>query len=83
MLALLIAQDIIEKVPTVKEAQVYLLSEIGKPLDDPLVATATVRPANGELTTSIEADVAAIIEQHLDNYGDVRGILARQEITLY
>ena len=83
VLALLAAQDIVEQVPTVAEAQVYVLSQIGMPLDQPLIATATVRPKNGKLTASITADVEAIIDAHLADMGQIRGKLANQEIMLY
>ncbi len=65
IMALLIAQDIIAKVPTVSDASVYLLSQIGHPLDQPLMATATVYTKNGSLTPSVKNDVEIIINEHL------------------
>jgi S-adenosylmethionine synthetase len=84
VLALLAAQDIVKRVPTVKEASVYMLSQIGHPLDQPLMCTATVRTANGAgLTASVEADVRAVLEEHLLNVGEIRPKLRSGEITLY
>jgi S-adenosylmethionine synthetase len=54
VLALLAARDIVEKVPDAKEAVVYILSQIGHPLDQPLVASALVRTAGGPLTAAIQ-----------------------------
>jgi len=83
VLAMLAARDIVERVPTVKEATVYLLSQIGAPLDQPLVATATVRPVSGSLTPSIQADVQAILDEHLAQVHQVRERILRREFPLF
>jgi len=83
VLALLAAQAIIEQVPTVREATVYLLSQIGAPLDQPLVATAVVRPTHGSLTPSIQADVAAVLDEQLSRVNEVRTRIRRGEVTLF
>ena len=83
VLAMLAAKEIVERVPTVKEATVYLLSQIGAPLDQPLVATAIVRPASGSLTPSIRADVQAILDEHLAQVHTVRERILRQEFPLF
>jgi len=83
VLAMLAARDIVERLPTVKEATVYLLSQIGAPLDQPLVATAQVRPANGALTPSIRADVQAILDEHLAHVHQVRERILNREFPLF
>ncbi len=83
VLAFLAAQDIVRRVPSVKEASVYILSQIGHPLDQPLMCTAMVRPANGSLTPAIEADVRAVLEEHLSNVGQVRAKIRSGEVSLY
>jgi S-adenosylmethionine synthetase len=83
LLALLTAQDIVSQVPTIREASVYLLSQIGAPLDQPLVATAMVRPTDGELTPSIQADVQAVLDERLARVGDIRACILNCETTLY
>jgi S-adenosylmethionine synthetase len=67
VMALLIAQDIVAKVPAVRDVSVYILSQIGHPLDQPLMATATVHPKNAGLTQDAKVDVEAIIAEHLQN----------------
>ncbi len=83
VLAMLVARDIVERVPTVREATVYILSQIGKPLDQPLIATAQVRPVSGGLTPSIQADVEAILDEHLSRVHQVRDRIIRREFTLF
>jgi S-adenosylmethionine synthetase len=83
VLALSAAQDIIEHVPEVEEATVYVLSQIGAPLEEPLVATALVRPTNGALTSSIQADVEDVLDQKLAHVHDMREYILGREVTLF
>jgi len=83
VLALLAAQDIIERVPTVRATTVYVLSQIGAPLDQPLVATALVRPTNGSLTPSIQADVQSVLDEHLAQVNSIRTRILSRELTLF
>ncbi len=83
VLALLAARDIVERVPTVREATVYVLSQIGAPLDQPLMATAMVRPVGGSLTPSIQADVRSILDEHLAQVSTVRSRILNRELTLF
>lgn len=83
VLALLAAQDIVERVPTVREATVYVLSQIGAPLDQPLVATALVRPTDGSLTPSIQTDVQSVLDEHLAQVNSIRTRILSRELTLF
>jgi S-adenosylmethionine synthetase len=83
VLALLAAQDIIERVPTVRAATVYVLSQIGAPLDQPLVATALVHPVNGSLTSSVQADVQSVLDEHLAGVDTIRTRILDRELTLF
>lgn len=82
-LALLAAQDIVKQIPTVAEVSVYVLSQIGHPLDQPLVATALVRPKDGQMTPSIEKDVLDVLDQHLANVAEVGTLIRRGEMKLF
>jgi S-adenosylmethionine synthetase len=82
-LAFLAAQDIIKQVPTVTEVSVYVLSQIGHPLDQPLVATALVRPRSGQLTPAIESDVRDVLDKHLANVAEVGALIRRGELALF
>jgi S-adenosylmethionine synthetase len=83
VLALLAAQDIVRRVPTVRAVTVYVLSQIGAPLDQPLVATARVRPLDGSLTPSIQADVQALLDEHLAQVNSIRDRILSLELPLF
>lgn len=79
LLALEAAQAIVEQVPEVRAATVYILSQIGHPLDEPLVATVQLNTRNGELKESVRAAVAAVMDAKLQDIDGLRErILARK-----
>ena len=83
VLGLLAARDIVDNVPEVREAQVYVLSQIGHPLDQPLIATATVSVANGGMSDTIKEKVESVLDKHLGDMTGLRQKLANMEVTLY
>jgi S-adenosylmethionine synthetase len=83
VLALLAAQEIIEQVPDVKEATVYVLSQIGAPLDQPLMATALVHTVDGRLTPGIQADVQSLLDEKLSQVHDTRQSILNRKLTLF
>jgi S-adenosylmethionine synthetase len=83
VLALSAAQEIVERVNDVQEATVYILSQIGAPLDAPLMATALVRSANGRLTPTIEGDVTGVLDDKLASVHNVRNGILDQEMCLF
>jgi len=83
VLGLLAARDIVSNVPEVREAQVYVLSQIGHPLDQPLIATATVSVTNGGMSTAVKDKVEAVLDKHLADMTGLREKLANMEVTLY
>jgi S-adenosylmethionine synthetase len=83
VLALTAAQEIVEQVNGVEEATVYILSQIGAPLDAPLMATALVRSLNGALTSTIQGDVESVLEESLVNVHSVRETILSREMCLF
>jgi len=83
VLALQAAQDIVEHAPTIRAATVYVLSQIGAPLDQPLVATALVHMTNGTLTPGTQADVQNVLDEHLAEISSLRNCIVNRELTLF
>jgi S-adenosylmethionine synthetase len=61
-----IAARIYSQVPDVSEVYVWLLSEIGTPIDQPQIATAQLIMKKGSLR-NVEKEAAEIIEKELEN----------------
>lgn len=83
VLAFLAAKDIMNEVDSVTEAQVYILSQIGHRLDQPLVATATIQTTDGTLSGNVEAAVKAVIDRHLADMEGLREKLINMEVSMY
>jgi S-adenosylmethionine synthetase len=83
VLALLAAQDIVERVPTVRAVTVYVLSQIGAPLDRPLIATALVHSTSGSITPSIQADVQDVLDEYLEQVNSTRASILNRELMLF
>jgi S-adenosylmethionine synthetase len=84
LMAFLIAQDIVFKIPAIRDVSVYLLSQIGHPLDQPWMATAMVHLKAGNLTSAVRADVEAVIEEHLQNDPlRIRARIASGELKMF
>ena len=61
-----IANEIYANVPDIKEVYVWLLSQIGEPIDQPRIAAAQVIMERGTLT-SVEKEVNEVIDRELAN----------------
>jgi S-adenosylmethionine synthetase len=66
-----IAEAVVADVNGIRDLQVRLLSQIGRPIDEPHVADAKVVTAEGVELADIEADVEAIIDEKLANVTNV------------
>ncbi len=60
-----IAQECVRKVDGIEELYVRLLSQIGKPIDQPLVASVQVRPASGVKLKDINDEIYGIVDDEL------------------
>jgi S-adenosylmethionine synthetase len=65
LLSTQIAQDCVKKVDGIEEMYVRLLSQIGKPIDQPLVASIQVLPASGVKLKDINDDIYGIVDDQL------------------
>lgn len=83
VLALLIAKDVVAHVPTVRAVTIYLLSQIGAPLDQPLNATAVIHPVHGSLTAATAYDVQEMLDGHLAGIGKLHDQILDRTFPLY
>ena len=66
-----IAEAVVEEVDGIRDLQVRLLSQIGRPIDEPHVADAQIVTADGVDLADIEDDVVAIVDRELADVTDV------------
>jgi len=66
-----IAEAVVAEVDGIRDLQVRLLSQIGKPIDQPHVADAQVVTTEGVAVEDVEADIREIIDRELADVTDI------------
>jgi len=69
-----IAESVVAEVDGIRDLRIRLLSQIGRPIDEPHVADAEVVTENGVSIADIEDDVVAIVDREL---ADVTAVTER------
>jgi len=62
-----IANQVYEKVPGIEEVYIWLLSQIGKPVDQPAVAAAQVLMKPNNLLEDVRKEIKEVIDYELEN----------------
>lgn len=77
-----IANQIYERVPGLEEVYVWLVSQIGKPIDQPAIAVARVIPKEGVSIEGVRRDIEETIDSELENIDRFCMWLAKGEIAV-
>lgn len=83
LLAMLIANDIAEQIEGVQEVYVKILSQIGKPIDEPLVASIQVIPKPGYKVESFEKDAYEIADKWLANITKIQKMILEDKLNVF
>jgi S-adenosylmethionine synthetase len=84
VLANKIADRIYGEVKGLREVYVYLLSQIGKPIDEPLIANVELLlEPNIELTGEIKNEVEGIVNEELDRITTLTELVIKNKVTLF
>jgi len=83
ILANLIANDIAEQVEGVQEVYVRILSQIGKPIDEPLVASIQAIPKPGYKVEQFERQAYEIADEWLANITKIQKMILEDKINVF
>jgi S-adenosylmethionine synthetase len=79
-----IAEKIYESIDMAKDVYVELLSQIGKPIDQPQVASIKIIPnGHDELPAYLVEEARAIADEELENITRITGLILDGKVTLY
>ena len=67
LLSTMMARECVEKVDGIEELYVRLLSQIGKPIDHPLMASVQVLPSKGFTLKTLNSEIEGIVNENLAN----------------
>ena len=83
LLSTQIATDCVQKVEGIEEMYVRLLSQIGQPIDRPLVASVQVLPASGVKMQKIKGEIEGIVDHWLENVTGITEKVIRGELKTF
>ncbi|MDV3244035.1 MAG: methionine adenosyltransferase [Nitrososphaerales archaeon] len=82
-LALLAAEQIVDEVHAVKECYVRVLSRIGSPIDQPLIASAALVLEKGVPLSAVTGDVKSILDDSFTNIRRITKLILDEKVTLF
>jgi len=84
LLGNLIANDIVKEAGgDVREVHVRILSQIGKPVDEPQVAAIQILPANGVKLAKVKPNAEAVSQRWLDSIDTIPKLLLTGKLTVF
>ncbi|MDM7919823.1 MAG: methionine adenosyltransferase [Methanosarcina sp.] len=83
LLSTQMARDIVKQVPDVQDVYIRLLSQIGKPIDQPLVASAQIIPKEGTSFAHVKSEAEVVIDDWLSNVTKITEMVIRGELNTF
>ncbi|WP_297417992.1 methionine adenosyltransferase [Thermococcus sp.] len=83
LLSMLIANDIAEQIEGVEEVYVRILSQIGKPIDEPLVASIQVIPKKGYHLETIQKPAYEIADAWLSDITKIQKMILEDKLNVF
>jgi S-adenosylmethionine synthetase len=84
LLSTLIANDIVKETRgNVKEVHVRILSQIGKPVDEPQVASIQLLPADGVKLSQVKAEALSVTNDWFDKIPSIPQRLLTDKLTVF
>jgi len=83
ILANFIARDCYEVIEGIKEVYVRILSQIGKPIDEPKVLSIQIVPKSGYDVEKMESKARTIAEEWLQNITKITEMIVNDEISTF
>lgn len=78
-----IAGEVYERVPGLEEVYVWLVSQIGRPIDEPMVAAVQAIPAENTSFEGIKKDIAEVVDSRLANIDKFCKDLIQGKISVF
>jgi len=83
LLSTQIAEEVVAEVNGIRDLRVRLLSQIGRPIDEPHVADVHVVTEDGLDVADVESEIQAIVDDELANVTDVTKRVIDGELTTF
>jgi S-adenosylmethionine synthetase len=77
------AEAICKEIPGVQEVYIKLLSQIGKPIDEPMVADVQLLLDKGVSLDSVRGDAEGLVDQQLSRVREVTNAVLSHKVILF
>ena len=77
-----IAEEIVREFPEVKDAEVYLLAEIGNPIDEPKIASVKIETQDGEIS-EVRKKIRELVDSRLENIYGITSLLVQGKLRVF
>ncbi|MEL9970245.1 MAG: methionine adenosyltransferase [Metallosphaera sp.] len=83
VVASLIAKKASEQVKDVRNVQIEVLGQIGRPINDPLIINVEVATHSGTITSDTKAEISGIAEEYLDSFDKITQMILEGKVMLF
>jgi len=83
IVANLIAQKVSSEVKGIKNVQVEILGQIGRPIDDPLIANVQVNSESSTVTSEMKREIEGITDETLGSIMKISDLILEGKVTLF
>lgn len=83
VVANLIANKVTEELSEVKEVQVQVLGQIGRPIDDPLIANLDVVTVDGKMNDNLKNEISGIVDEQLSSFRKITELILEGKVTMF
>ncbi|MCH1770990.1 MULTISPECIES: methionine adenosyltransferase [Metallosphaera] len=83
IVANLIAKKASEQVKDVRNVQIEVLGQIGRPINDPLIVNVEVATHSGTITSDTKAEISGIAEEYLDSFDKITQMILEGKVMLF
>jgi S-adenosylmethionine synthetase len=84
LLSMRIADDVVKQAGgNVKESRVWLLSQIGKPINEPKMCCIKIIPAEGANQAALMSDATAVADQHLEAINQLTEDIISEKLKMF
>lgn len=78
-----IADDIVQEVEGVKQVHILILSQIGKPIDEPKAANSQIILQNGYKMADVQKDVESVMDNWFEDISSITDKLIKGELRTF
>ncbi|WP_187287299.1 methionine adenosyltransferase [Acidianus hospitalis] len=82
VMAMLISKKIMEETK-IRNVQVEVLGQIGRPINDPLVVNVEVGTENGKISDDLKNEINGIVDEYLESFNKITELILDGKVSMF